>query len=232
MALIVRIDVDRPYGRQPLTRHFMSRISSDFFLPRLPGCGYLRELVVMLEMLNKRKARAHAFFRRCTIPSEKISCLMNEGGHQAGLHLENSQSFETFSAELALMEKKTGSRLRTFSKHGSGGHKYGWHHHHLYEPDRYLPWAREAGMKAFFGNLEDPTVSSIDEPTGLHFFPSAFWLETPWRDTARFTVDWLLQHAMQKDIVLLVHPENVLADSALTSDFDRIISEVPTRIIE
>ncbi len=35
MALIVRIDVDRPYGKQGFVRHVASRISSDYFLPRM-----------------------------------------------------------------------------------------------------------------------------------------------------------------------------------------------------
>ena len=76
MAVIVRIDVDRPYGRSFWIRHVFSRISSDFWLPRLPACGYFRELEVMLSLLNQRNARVYAFFCRCTIPSAAVHRLM------------------------------------------------------------------------------------------------------------------------------------------------------------
>jgi hypothetical protein len=86
-------------------------------------------------------------------------------------------------------------------------------------------------MRLFLGNLEDPTVDF--EPAGddLLVFPSAFWLEPHWRDTQRFTVDWLLDRAQRQDIVLLVHPENVLADPQLVADFKRLIGSLESRII-
>lgn len=53
MALIVRIDVDRPYGKQGMVRHIASRLASDFALPAMPGLSYLAELKVILRALNK-----------------------------------------------------------------------------------------------------------------------------------------------------------------------------------
>jgi hypothetical protein len=44
-------------------------------------------------------------------------------------------------------------------------------------------------------------------------------------------VDWLLEHAHQRDIVLLVHPENILADAGLTADFKKLIAGVESRIV-
>ena len=87
-------------------------------------------------------------------------------------------------------------------------------------------------MRLFLGNLEDPTLDSVHESTGLTAFPSAFWLEPYWRDTKKFTVQWLLEHARHKDIVLLVHPENVLADESLVSDFKKIINSLESRIFQ
>ena len=37
-----RIDVDRPYGKQGFVRHVASRVSSDYFLPRMPGSALSR----------------------------------------------------------------------------------------------------------------------------------------------------------------------------------------------
>ena len=126
------------------------------------------------------------------------------------------------------MERHIGKPIVAMSKHGSGGAKYGLRHYAPYEPERYLEWARQSKMRLFLGNLEDPTLQPQGSD-GLLFFPSAFWLETPWRNTGRFPVEWLLEHGRERDIVLLVHPENVLADTALTADFKKLIRAVESR---
>lgn len=230
MALIVRIDVDRPYGRQPLYRHVMSRVSSDFYLPVIPQCGYLRELKTILRQLGDRAARAHAFFRQCTLPDRETLSLLEKGGHVAGLHLEDSRSFESFFAEKEALEKHLGFGIGGFSKHGSGGRKFGRRHYAAYEPEKYSSWAQKAGMKVFMGNLEDPRMEPF-QSNGLLTFPSAFWLEPYWRDTSQYPVSWLLEEGPKRDIVLLIHPENVLADAVLTEDFLRLIEKLETKVI-
>jgi hypothetical protein len=231
MAIIVRIDVDRPYGRAPLFRHLVSRFSSDFFFPRIQAFGYLKELNKILQILRKHQARAYAFFRWCTLPSTQILEMMEEGGHEIGLHLENSRSFETFEFERSRLERHIGKEVLSFSKHGSGGAKYGRHHYAPYEPERYVEWAKKSRFKAFFGNLEDPTREAEIQNGGLTWYPAAFWLEPYWRDTKRFTIDWLLARARKSDIVLLLHPENVLGAPTLLKDFEKVLSELETKII-
>jgi hypothetical protein len=185
----------------------------------------------MLQILSERGARAYTFFRRCTFPSDSIMELIEQGRHEIGLHLENSRSFETFHAELLLLERHIGKKVLSFSKHGSGGAKYGYRHYPCYEPVRYLEWAKMAQMKVFFGNLEDPTLKPQSVDKGLSCYPAAFWLEPFWRDTKRFSVDWLLAQAQQSDVVLLIHPENVLSDPTLIGDFHRIVGELESKII-
>ncbi len=231
MALILRIDVDRPYGRQPLFRHVLSRLSSDLYFPKVESLGYLKELGVILRVLNERRARAYVFFRRCTLPSPEILGLIADGEHEIGLHLEDSRSFESFCAEKEALEAHIGKPVLAVSKHGSGGAKYGFHHHAPYEPDRYVEWAQRSGMTLFLGNLEDPSLESSVDATGFRTFPSAFWLEPAWRDTSVFTVDWLVSQASSRDIVLLMHPENVLAAPALTADLQRLLSLPETRTL-
>jgi hypothetical protein len=232
MALIIRIDVDRPYGRHPLPRHLLSRLSSDLYFPKVPGFGVLTELQKMLAWLNREKARAYVFFRRCTLPSTAILELLDQGGHEIGLHLENSRSFETFAAEAQIVERHAGRKVLAVSKHGSGGAKFGFHHYAPYEPEKYIDWARQVSMRVFLGNLEDPCLGPIRAGGDLVVFPSAFWLESAWRDTNRFTVDWLLDHAPHRDIVLLVHPENVLADPGLVADFKKLIRTLESRLLQ
>ena len=110
MGIIIRIDVDRPYGRRPILRHCLSRLSSDFYFPRISGFGYLAELRTLLNWLNDARARAYVFFRRCTLPSKSILELLEVGRHQIGLHLENSRTFATFLAEKRILEHHVGKR--------------------------------------------------------------------------------------------------------------------------
>lgn len=181
-------------------------------------------------LLNKKHAQAYVFFRRCTLPSATVMRLLEQGGHEIGLHLENSRSYTSFTGEKLMLEQHVGRRVKALSKHGSGGAKHGYHHFAPYEPQRYLEWARESGLRLFLGNLEDPTLQPKSGPGGVLSFPSAFWLEPHWRDTAAFTVEWLMTHAQNRDIVLLVHPENVLDNPELTTAFNRLIGRLETKI--
>lgn len=232
MALIIRIDVDRPYGRKPLLRHIFSRLSSDVYFPTIESLGYLRELSIILGMLNERTARAYVFFRRCTLPSPGILGLIGEGGHEIGLHLENSRSLDTFVAEKRVLEAHIGRSITAVSKHGSGVVKYGLRHYAPYEPDKYIDWAQRIGLKLFLGNLEDPSIRPSMDATGFWAYPSAFWLEPAWRNTNVFTIDWILSEASSRDIVLLIHPENVLSSPTLTADFGRLLSFLDTRVVK
>jgi hypothetical protein len=231
MALIIRIDVDRPYGRHPLPRHLLSRLSSDLYFPRFAGFGFLAELKTMLNWLNEAGARAYVFFRRCTLPSGSIMKLLDAGDHEVGMHLENSRSFATFLNEKQTVERHVGRKVMAVSKHGSGGAKYGFHHYAPYEPERYIEWAQQASMRIFLGNLEDPRLEPKRDAGGLLVFPSAFWLEPSWRDTKKFTMEWLSNRARSQDVVLLVHPENVLADPGLVADFKKLIGTLESRVL-
>src|SRR5207244_3634998 len=226
----IRIDVDRPYGKHPLVRHVLSRLSSDLYFPRLNGFGFLAELQTMLTWLNDARARAYVFFRRCTLPSRAILELLHKGQHEIGLHLENSRAFATFREEKRIVERHVGRTMLAVSKHGSGGARCGFHHYAPYEPEKYVEWARQLSMRLFFGNLQDPSLEPTNPGADFLVFPSAFWLEQPWRDTRKFTVGWLLDRAQYQDVVLLVHPENVLADSGLVADFKKLIGTLESRI--
>jgi hypothetical protein len=182
-------------------------------------------------MLNEAKARSYVFFRRCTLPSTETLKLLEDGGHEIGLHLENSRSLETFRAEKQDLERFLQKSVSSFSKHGSGGAQFGRDHFAPYEPDRYLDWGKKAGMKLFLGNLEDPTCEPTFRSPGLSWFPAAFWLEPHWRDTTRFPVAWLVDNAAKRDVVLLIHPENVLASDELTEQFSQLINRLDTKIL-
>lgn len=232
MGLIVRIDVDRAYGRRPLARHVLSRLGSDLWFPSVDVFGYLKELEVILRVLNESAARAYVFFRRCTLPSAFVLKLVQEGGHAIGLHLENSRSFDTFLAEKGILERHVGKPVFALSKHGSGGAKYGLRHYAPYEPDNYVEWGKQSGMRLFLGNREDPSIAPSVDAWGFCVFPSAFWLEPAWRDTKVFTIEWLLSNAKREDVVLLIHPENVLSAPSLLSDLKSLVRSLDTKVLE
>ena len=73
-------------------------------------------------------------------------------------------------------------------------------------------------MKYFLGNLEDPERRPAQE-SGLLYFPSAFWLEPHWRDTKKYPIEWLLREAAERDIVMLLHADNVTASPEIMRDF-------------
>ena len=229
MALIVRIDVDRPYGKEGLVRHVASRVSSDYYLPRMEWLRYLEELKTILRILQANGRKAYVFFRKCTYPSAEVLDLMRRGNHQFGLHLENSRSAETFNEELASLERHLGFRITAFSKHGSGRLHLGRHHYAPYEPERYLPWARNAGMRLFLGNQENPELRPVEED-GLLCFPSAFWLEPQWRDKQKFPIEWLLQEARRRNVVMLLHADNVTADPEIMREFRLAIEKLESVI--
>ncbi len=203
-------------------------MASDLWIPTVAPFGYLRELETMLNLLSEHEAKAYVFFRQCTRPTSRILELIDQAGHEVGLHLENSRTFDTFQEEKCLLEHHVRRPVTAFSKHGSGGAKYGLHHFAPYEPDRYVDWGDRCGMRLFLGNLEDPRLAPSVTPSGLQIYPGAFWLEPAWRDTEAFTVSWLIEEAAERDIVLLMHPENVLADRELVDDLRRILVRLPT----
>jgi len=223
MSLLIRIDVDRPYGRRPLLRHIASRISSDYYLPKIDSLGYLTELVAILGMLNQRRVSSYIFFRRCTFPSNEVRMAIEAGGHKVGLHLEDSRSFSTFLAEKVKLEQHIGQPIFSLSKHGSGQKKYGLRHHAPYEPEKYVSWAEQTGIQLILGNLEDPTVEPVVRSGPVVFYPAAFWLEPPWRNMEVFNIDWLIDRAKHKDVVVLLHPENIIHDAELLSEFLHLV---------
>lgn len=228
--MILRIDVDRPYGKRGLVRHVASRIASDCYMPRIDRLGYLHDLAVILKTLNKRGKSAYVFFRKCTYPNAQICELMQEGGHQFGLHLENSRTEETFKSELHSLEQKLRHRVTAFSKHGSGRMRLGLHHYPPYEPERYISWANDAGLKYFFGNLENPELEP--ERSGeLLSFPGAFWLEPSWRDVSRYPIEWMLREATGRDVVMLMHADNVTASESISREFLLAIDHLETVIL-
>src|ERR1041385_3333452 len=100
MPLILRFDVDKPYGNAGLLRRVMSKLVEDYWFPRLDAFGYLSHLAAFLRYCNEQKIQGLFYFRLCTLPNDEIKTLLKQGNHKVGFHAENTRSFETFSDEL------------------------------------------------------------------------------------------------------------------------------------
>jgi hypothetical protein len=231
MAVILRIDVDSPYGKKNLFNHLLSRVSSDFNLPPIYFSSYLKYLNTFIKYLNNRSIQGNFFFRKCTLPAKEVLKLLHEGKHVIGLHLENSRSLDTFKSEVEIIENSINKKVEVFSKHGSGKHKYGYNHYPNYEPEKYLKWGSQLGMKVFYGNLEDPAILSLYMNEGLLFFPAAFWLEHHWRNTALYNVNWLIRESKTRDIVLLIHVENIILNKVFFNELEIIINNSQFKIL-
>jgi|ERR1039457_4226028 hypothetical protein len=231
MSVILRIDVDSSYGKKNLLNHLFSRLTSDFDLPPIMRLKYLEYLSNFIKYLNDKSIQGIFFFRKCTLPTKELLKDIQAGGHVVGLHLENSRSFETFKNEVEIIENSINSKVEVFSKHGSGIYKYGYYHYPSYEPEKYLKWGLNLGLKTFFGNLEDSTISSYYTDEGLLFFPSAFWLEHHWRDINSFDINWLIRESKIRDIVVLIHVENILNNKLYSDELDLIIQNTQIKIL-
>jgi hypothetical protein len=92
-----------------------------------------------------------------------------------------------------------------------------------------LPWAKRAGMKLFFGNLENPEIPPVLDG-GLLYYPSAFWLEPFWRDKKKFPIEWLLEEAKSRDVVMLLHPDNVTSDPEIMREFRMAVERLDAAV--
>jgi hypothetical protein len=86
-------------------------------------------------------------------------------------------------------------------------------------------------MKYFLGNLENPELRPTQDGD-LLCYPSAFWLEPHWRDTKRFPIEWLLREAAERDVVMLLHPDNVTSSAEIMREFVVAVEKHETVVLE
>ncbi len=100
MPLVLRVDVDKPYGRLTIKEKVLSKVREDLWLPAIPSLGYLSHLKTFLLFLKEGKIKSHIYFRKCTLPPKIWFDESLLDGHMLGLHAENTRNFETFKKEL------------------------------------------------------------------------------------------------------------------------------------
>ena len=225
MALILRVDVDKPFGNHTLPRKIISKIIEDYYgKPLLSAPQYLSHLKTFLENCNAKNVPGFIYHRICTCPNDEIINLLKVGGHKVGLHAENTTSYKTFSDEVDCLNsllKDKQIEVDSFSKHGSGQLKLGKHHYPFYEPEKYLQWAKEKKISFYFGN--DIGKNESDFILQDSFFPSVFWIEREYRSQEFSSFEQLLNLAEKEDIGVLIHPCNYVTSKVVADDFNSLI---------
>lgn len=222
MSLILRVDVDKPYGRHTLPRKIFSKIKEDFFTELPIKVGYLSHLKEFIRFCNQNNVQGHFYHRICTAPDAETIEMETKGGHVTGLHLENSRSKETLKAEINRLQQKVNNlTIDSFSKHGSGTYKLGKHHYAPYEPLKYKQWAGELGLKYPSGNGTAEKASDLYNVGG--YYENLFWLEPYYRNPQFNKLEDVVEAAKNGDVTVLIHPCNYIADKQTKEDFETLV---------
>jgi hypothetical protein len=223
MALILRVDVDKPYGHSNLIRRIASKFVEDYYpIPLFGSFKYLSHLRKFLKYCNSQDVPGFIYHRMCTVPNDTISKLLKKGNHKVCFHAENTRSMETFSEELQLFKEKVAPfKVESFTKHGSGLIKLGKHHYAPYEPEKYKEWAKELNIAYHFGNGICKQESDLCQENG--FFSNMFWIERDYRDPSFFELEKLIEAAKNHDVVVLIHPCNFHTYHEVENDFKKLV---------
>lgn len=230
MGLILRVDVDKPYGHSNLFCKIISKISEDFWFPRISFI-YLFHLKNFLEYCNKNNVKGFFYHRMCTTPSLQIFNLLIEGNHKIGFHAENTRSLDTFQNELEKFKSDTLCKTcDSFSKHGSGTYKLGRNHFPPYEEEKYLEWAEHLQIKFPFGNGIAENKDDFKPENG--FYKNMFWIEPEYRSKKLSTVDEIIEISKNQDVPVLIHPCNFYTFKEVRHEFERLVELAKENNIE
>ncbi len=220
MSLYLRLDIDKPYYGNQIKRLF-SKLSENYYFPKVHAFGYLSHLHKFLKMLNEKEIKSHIYFRNCTTPFFlDIVDLCQKGGHHIGFHAENTLSEKTFLSELSrAKESMNDLNVRSFTKHGSGNCRLGRYHYPPYEEEKYVAFSKKFDIDFFFGNRP------ITIDSNFKSMIQCFWIEQEYRASDEMTIDWLIQKSIDYDICVLIHPENYVTRTQVKNDFDRLLLE-------
>ena len=223
MGLILRVDVDKPFGRKTISERIKSKLREDFWFPAINCWGYLKATEKFIKYCNGNGIQGVFYFRNCTAPGKKITKLLREGNHQIGFHAENTRSLSTFKKELErFKEKLSGAELSSFTKHGSGDIKLGRNHYHPYEPDKYRLWAKEINLAYIYGN--EIIDSTDDFSDSRDYYPKMFWIHNEYRNESFDKIEDVIRYARSFDIPVIIHPSNYYANDFVNREFNELVS--------
>lgn len=224
MPLILRIDVDKSYGRSNLLQKIASKIAENYWLPAIPYLGYLHDLRKLLLYLDSEAIKAHIYFRKCTLPPKTWFHTQILDGHKLGLHAEDTRNYETYLKELTDVQNYFGlQKISSFTKHGSGNWKSGRNHYPPYECDKYLQWGESSGVPFLFGNSEDINIANTHQGR-FPFYPSAFWIDRPYTDYSLSSLRNIADTAKNRNIIVLMHCADFAGEKNVEEGMKQLVS--------
>ncbi len=228
MAILFRIDVDKPFGHHNVMVRVASKLSEEFNVELSSLLPYLRHNKALTRFLTSRQVPAFFYFRNCTKPDAETLSLLKEGHHLYGFHAENTRNADTFWKEFSLF-CTDGVSTKHFTKHGSGYLKLGKLHYPPYEPERYQAWCQQNGLRYFSGNRLATSAEELCQRDEYGFWPAAFWVEEQYRDPAFNQLEDFLTAATRQDVILLTHSSNFYTHQKVKDDIAYIVEQVKIR---
>jgi len=222
MGVILRIDVDNPYGWQRFGGKAKNYLRLNWGFPALKKLGYLNSLDKLLNDLEARNISATFFFTKFTTPRNMAKYTK----YFVGAHLISTRNYAEFQKELDQISKKLHRKIYGFTKHGSGKLKLCRTHAPRYEPNKYIDWAQKANLQYFLGNGENPEEKPFYIGNVLVYL-SAFWIHSNYR-AQKYTIDWLAEESKDRDIIVLLHPYNWLTNNQIREDYEKMMDKIDT----
>lgn len=220
MAVILRIDVDDSYPNRIL--HY-ARVNQELFFG-IDALGYSEMTKTIVDDLNDRGIKGSLFFQPYTVPNKGFVEDLVNNGHSVGLHAVHTNSFEKFSKDFYKISRIFGENVYGFTKHGSGKAKLSRKHDPNYNPDLFLEYAKKMNLGYFLGNWENPDLYP-KIINGILYYPSAFWINRNYRED-RYSVEWLIDASVERDIVVLMHPEDIVRGTELVvQEYEKILDQ-------
>lgn len=223
MGLILRVDVDKPYGRNSAFEKIKSKLTEDYWFPRVDWLGYLKATEEFIKYCNSNGVQGFFYFRNCTVPNKKIHALLKEGNHKLGFHAENTRSLSTFQDELKSFGKRISDvQISSFTKHGSGDVKLGKNHYAPYEEGKYREWVKDVNVKFPFGNAVCDSKTDFEEIKD--FYPKMFWVHKDYRHENFSQIEQVIDLSKNVDVPVIIHPSNFIADNFVREEFQKLVS--------
>lgn len=226
MPVILRIDVDNPFGWNQKKRLILNYISLNwttiFNRVRLGYLSYAHELI---EYLKLNEITAIWFFTLRTLPDKTFLKKIKETNQEIALHTVRSGTLEQFKLEVHKINSHISDQIRGFSKHGSGLQKLSRHHTPDYDDDKFITYAQETKLDYFIGNSETP--SFLKKKGSLQYWTGCFWVNPERRDVKSFDLEWLKLTSKNETIVLIIHPLFWKFNKEVRSNLEWVIKNIP-----
>jgi hypothetical protein len=152
-----------------------------------------------------------------------MSLFKNENS-SINVHVEKTQSFESFKSEVQEWEQRCKTKATGFTKHGSGMLKLSRHHDAQYDPRAFIEYGKKLGLRYFVGNSPD-LDAQFEYEDDFIYVPSVYWIDRISIHPAEYDIDHLVKDAESRPTVVLMHPIWWAWKNDVRERFDQILDK-------